>query len=242
MELATRKKLAESLKGREVRSNPSAHLELRTDGDEIRATGYASVTNTPYDMGAYEEQISRGAFAKTLDEKPDVVLLLNHEGLPLSRTTNGTLTLREDERGLLFDAVLDPNDPQSTLVRSKIQSGHLSQCSFGFRVTRQSWDEDYTQRSINEVSLDRGDVSVVTYGASPTTSVQARSLAEYADLSDDEIRSLAEDPDELAQMQRIAAALSQIAVPEEEIREPVAPEIELYVARMQAIRLRGRAS
>ena len=100
MELATRKKLAESLKGREVRSNPSAHLELRTDGDEIRATGYASVTNTPYDMGAYEESISRGAFAKTLDEKPDVVLLLNHEGLPLSRTTNGTLTLREDERGL----------------------------------------------------------------------------------------------------------------------------------------------
>ena len=97
MDTATRQQIAESLRGREVRSIANADLELREIDGEIRASGYASVTNTPYDMGAYEETISRGAFSKTLSENPDVVLLLNHEGLPLSRTANGTLRLGEDD-------------------------------------------------------------------------------------------------------------------------------------------------
>jgi DnaJ-class molecular chaperone len=41
--------------------------------------------------------------------------------------------------------------------------------SFAFRVLRQEWNEDYTRRWINEVSLDKGDVSLVNYGANPTT-------------------------------------------------------------------------
>ena len=38
-------------------------------------------------MGGYTETIARGAFTKTLSERPDVQLLINHEGLPLARTT-----------------------------------------------------------------------------------------------------------------------------------------------------------
>jgi phage head maturation protease len=51
----------------------------------------------------------------------------------------------------------------------------MDQCSFAFRTIHQTWNDDRSLRTINEVSLDRGDVSVVKYGASPTISVDARS-------------------------------------------------------------------
>ena len=54
-------------------------------------------------MPGYTEVISRGAFLKTLQGRPDVQLLVNHEGLPLGRTTvppghPGHLELSEDDR------------------------------------------------------------------------------------------------------------------------------------------------
>jgi phage head maturation protease len=60
-----------------------------------------------------------------------------------------------------------------TLVK-KIRAGLLDQMSFAFKVTKQTWSDDYTQRRIQAVDLSRGDVSVVNFGASPTTSVDAR--------------------------------------------------------------------
>jgi HK97 family phage prohead protease len=133
-------------------------------------------------MGSYEEQIAPGAFATTLSKNPDCQLLVNHEGLPLARTTilrgqPGHLSLAEDSRGLRFDAQLDRNDPDAQLVHRKISSGLLDQCSFAFTVTDQDWNSDRTLHTIRGVNLDRGDVSIVNFGASPTTSVDARALA-----------------------------------------------------------------
>jgi len=167
--------------GREVRSWRT-HLEAR-DGDgplQYVVRGVASATNTPYDMNGYTETIARGAFTKTLAGGPDVQLLVNHEGLPLARTTLppgqvGHLSLTEDDEGLRFVAQLDRTDPDVQTLMRKIGAGLMDQCSFAFRVIRQEWSDDRSQRSIEEVSLDRGDVSVVNFGASPATSVDARS-------------------------------------------------------------------
>jgi hypothetical protein len=46
--------------------------------------------------------------------------------------------------------------------------------SFAFRVIRQKWNEGRTERTLTELSLADGDVSVVTYPAYPTTTVEAR--------------------------------------------------------------------
>jgi HK97 family phage prohead protease len=86
----------------------------------------------------------------------------------------GHLQLSEDDRGLHFAAQLDRDDPGARTLMCKIGSGLMDQCSFSFKVVRQNWSTDSTQRDIREVSMDRADVSVVNYGASPTTSVQAR--------------------------------------------------------------------
>jgi len=65
--------------------------------------------------------------------------------------------------------------PDAQTLMAKLRGGLLDQASFAFRVIRQTWSDDRTQRTIEEVSLDRGDVSIVNYGGNPTTSVDARS-------------------------------------------------------------------
>jgi len=183
-------KRAESV-AREVRRWEFDELELRAndDSDTLTLRGEASVVDHPYEVhdafGTFTETITAGAFNKTLSEKPDVVLLVNHEGLPLARTTSGTLKLSADP-SLTVEASLEPTDPDVQRVAKKMQRGDLNEMSFAFRVPegRSKWNDDFSERMISEVSLARGDVSVVTYGANPATSASIRSLGgvDYVEL------------------------------------------------------------
>jgi len=139
----------------------------------MRLRGYAAVFNDSSVPLPFKENIAPGAFRKTLSETPDVRLLINHEGLPLARTKNGTLTLTEDERGLFMDAIIADTTEGRDLYKL-VERGDVDQMSFAFRVIRQKWSEDRSTRTLTEVSLADGDVSVVTYPAYPTTSVEAR--------------------------------------------------------------------
>jgi HK97 family phage prohead protease len=135
--------------------------------------GYAAVFDEASVPLPFIETIAPGAFRKTLSETPDVRLLINHEGLPLARTKNGTLTLTEDDRGLYMDATIADTSEGRDLYKL-VERGDVDQMSFAFRVIRQKYNEDRSQRTLTEVSLADGDVSVVTYPAYPTTSVEAR--------------------------------------------------------------------
>jgi HK97 family phage prohead protease len=162
---------------RELRAFTSADLNFRdTAAGGFTFDGIASVTGTAYQVrdqwGDYAETIAAGAFSKTLKEKADVRLLINHEGTPLARTKSGTLKLSAapDLRAV---AELDPANPKVQEIRSAMSRGDLDQMSIGFRVHKQDWNNDYTERTIREVELF--DVSVVTYPASPTTTASLRS-------------------------------------------------------------------
>jgi HK97 family phage prohead protease len=139
----------------------------------MRLRGYAAVFNEASVPLPFIETIAPGAFRKTLAETPDVRLLINHSGLPMARTKNGTMTLTEDERGLFMDAIIADTTEGRDLYKL-VERGDVDQMSFAFRVIRQKYNEDRTQRTLTEVSLADGDVSVVTYPAYPTTSVEAR--------------------------------------------------------------------
>lgn len=177
--LEWRKRKVESLKGLERRefSISTADLEIREadDGDMWKLSGFASVTDRPYEVGFYTETIQRGAFKRTLGENPDVQLLINHEGLPLARTRSGTLRLEERDQGLWVDADLDKLDPDAQRLNRKMQRGDIDQMSFAFQVTDQDWNDDFTARSIRSVSLHRGDVSVVNQGANDASTATIRS-------------------------------------------------------------------
>lgn len=149
-------------------------VEVRQAEDgTMTLRGYAAVFNEPSVPLPFIETIAPGAFRKTLSETPDVRLLINHQGLPLSRTKNGTLTLTEDDRGLFMDAqIADTNEGRD--LYKLVERGDVDQMSFAFRVIRQKYNDDRSQRTLTEVSLADGDVSVVTYPAYPQTTVEAR--------------------------------------------------------------------
>jgi hypothetical protein len=153
-------------------------LELRQSEDGLPVLeGYATVYDYRYDigggpdMGGFTEVIARGAATKSAQEA-DVRLLANHTGLPLARSKSGTLELSSDDIGLKVRATLDPSNPAAQEVRSAMERGDVDQMSFAFRVVRDQWNADYSERTISEVKLF--DVSVVTYPANPATVVKLR--------------------------------------------------------------------
>ena len=173
---------------RETRISTASQFELReipdgTGGTNLRFTGFACVTGAEYEMedwlGPWIESVSAGSFSKTLSDGADVAFLLNHQGMTLARTKPGTLKLSEATdgasspiygiTGLHSEALLDPKNMYVQAMRSAVERGDLDEMSFAFRVLRQEWNESYDRRWINEVSLDKGDVSLVNYGANPTT-------------------------------------------------------------------------
>ena len=202
---------------REVRrAATSTGLEVRTVNGAPVLAGYACVTEFAYDVGSFSEIVRRGAFTKTLNERPDVVLLLSHEGLPLARTTSGTLHLSEDDRGLRVDAELDPDDPDVQRLLPKVRRGDLCSMSFAFRAVRQSFDEDYENRVLLEVSLDHGDVSVVTTPANSAASFSMSDARAFlAELErpvfDDLVRSVDDAPDQRLEFYRAKAFALKLA-------------------------------
>jgi hypothetical protein len=153
-------------------------LQLRASADTALVTfdGYASVTNTGYEMwdwaGPYTESIDFGAFAVTLARAGlDVPLVLQHMDLRrIARTTNGSLSLSEDETGLhVLAPSLDPADEDVAYILPKLRSGLVDEMSFKFRIVSGLWSPDWTEYHINEVDIHRGDVAIVGYGANPAT-------------------------------------------------------------------------
>jgi HK97 family phage prohead protease len=169
-EADSRSKMAKKI---ERRTYSVRDVEARADGDGMRLAGYAAVFNDASVPLPFKESIAPGAFRKTLSETPDVRMLINHEGLPVARTKNGTLKLEEDDRGLRFEADL-ADTQEGRDIYELVKRGDVDQMSFAFRVIRQKWNDDRSRRVLTEVSLADGDVSVVTYPAYPTTTVEAR--------------------------------------------------------------------
>lgn len=170
----------------ERRGIMAGEFEFREAGDQLTLTGYASVFNTPYEVAGgppwgWIETMDPGAFKTTLAANPDVHLLVNHDGMPLARTLSDTLQLSTDRKGLKITAKLDRSDPDVQRLAPKLkpqQNGraNMDEMSFAFRVKAQEWNDDETERRVTEVSLHKGDVSVVNFGANPATSAQLRSL------------------------------------------------------------------
>lgn len=178
-------------------------IEQTSDGglQSVRVAGVASVYDYEYEVyggpavGGWYERIARGAFDETLAKSPDVVLLLNHEGMPLARTKSGTLTLTNEKKGLGVKAELDMTNPLVQTLASSLSRGDVDEMSFAFRVTEQTWeahkkykDDEMSLRTITAVNLHRGDVSAVTYGASDKTTINLTRSLELA--TDAELREL----------------------------------------------------
>lgn len=221
----------------------TASIETRASesGDGLIVAGYASTTESPYEMydafGPYSEVITRGAFAKTLVESPKVQLLVNHGGLSLAQTTTGSLRLSEDDTGLHFEADLNPKRSDAADLIEALRDGAVDECSFAFRVVRQQWSPDYDERRIDEVNLSRGDVSVVNLGANPNTPVAMRAADLLGALDH------LEGDDLVAAMERLSQRVARSGVVvAAETAELADEQLAEYRASIEATRLRRLAS
>lgn len=149
----------------------SAPLEVRED----TVAGYAAVFDSETDIGGmFREKIAPGAFSPSLNG--DVRALWNHDtNHVLGRTKAGTLRLSEDDKGLAVEIDL-PDTQAARDLRENMRLGNVDGMSFGFRVTKQEWDEsgDIPLRTIQEVELF--EVSAVTFPAYEDTELALRSL------------------------------------------------------------------
>ena len=171
----------DNMKNKEVRTIDVQDLELRMDGDNPTVVGYGAVFNSmSNDLGGFREYIAPEAFEGRLED--DVRFLVNHDAnLVLARTTNNTLRLSVDEKGLRYEADM-PNTSTARDLMELLKNGTISQSSFAFTVEDDSWEikDGMNIRTINKVSR-LYDVSSVTYPAynSASSSVALRSMEEW---------------------------------------------------------------
>ena len=159
-------------------------MTMRATGSEDQpvVTGEAAVFDQETVIGSwFREKIAKGAFARVLSEKPDVVAALNHNwDKVLGRTTAGTLRLTETDSALRYEIDVNIDDPEAVSIYQKIKRGDVTQSSFAFTVRSEEWtnpergSDALPLRTVTEVD-QLFDVAPCTFGAYPQTSVSARS-------------------------------------------------------------------
>ncbi len=159
---------------RQIRSVAS-EFNTREDGEALSIEGYFAVFNSTYNiMPGMSESVAPGAFTDTVSG--DVRALINHDtGLVLGRTKAGTLTLRQDERGLWGHIDINLDDSDAMNLYARVKRHDVDQCSFGFDILDEETEvhEDGSVHwTIKKVELY--EVSVCTFPAYEETSVNAR--------------------------------------------------------------------
>lgn len=176
---------------REYRDMTLAVVEVDDDQEqeeqkEMVVRGYASTFNEPYtlfedDSLVYQEQVDRDAFSGT--DMTDVIMQYNHEGRVFARTSNNTLNISTDDKGLLIEANLGGTEIGRNLFE-EIQGGYTNKMSFGFTVDDDA--ENREEDSDGRIRITRTikhvrklyDVSAVSIPANDATSISVRSLAD----------------------------------------------------------------
>jgi len=206
---------------------------------EFNLRGYATVYDVPYpiaggpEAGGWMETVARGATAKSIKDGADVRLLYDHGGIALARTASGTMRLVSDDMGMMVDADLDPDSPYAQSVRSAVLRGDVDQMSFAFRVTRQEWNKDFTERRITEVALY--DASLVTYPASEATVAQMNAAHPDTEARDLDPEAEAAEDDLYAQIKALVARLIAGEAAELESGSPATESLRALVGVLCAL-------
>ena len=163
--------------------SPIKFEKREDDGHYVKLSGYALHWDTRSEVypGA-QEFFRRGAFPE--ETREDTRYLIKHGGLPLARVSSKTLTIREDDKGLLVEPTLDTRDPDSAGLVIKIERGDVDGQSVGFHMRNGTQKFDYSTdgevvREITKVGK-LVEVSAVTFPVHDSTlDVQQRMKEEF---------------------------------------------------------------
>jgi HK97 family phage prohead protease len=150
-------------------------LEKRDQGS-LRLSGTAVPYNSESKFIGFYEVIAPGAFRSSLGGASDLLLLWQHDMTqPLAREKAGNLEVRDSPAGIVFKADL-PDTVTARNAVALVRAGVVDQMSFGFRVTKDRWEE---RGGRNVRIVEEGEIrelSLVTSPAYAATDVSARSM------------------------------------------------------------------
>ena len=198
---------------KQVRPTPSHDVRYIVNQFEARTmedskaviSGYASIFDRSSQVlgGGFVEQIKRGAFTKTLQERgtqtsrDDIKALFNHStDLVLGSKRAGTLRLSEDSKGLHYEVDLDLDITHHRSAFKMIERGDVTNSSFGFDVIEERWSvsdnsSDPVMREVLETRLY--EVSPTPFPAYEDSTVTTeRSFKGLAEMSGLDLRTLIE--------------------------------------------------
>lgn len=180
------------MKEKEVRQLITEKLEVRevtTDSQIKTIGGYAVKYNSPTLItdrwgDKFLEEISAGAFDKSLQNRTQKALWNHDSSKPLGSVTAGTLRFNQDITGLNYDIDL-PNTTYGNDAYESVQRGDVDGSSFGFTCINDIWStvqyegEEIYKRSI--VEADLFEVSPCTFPAYESSEMSCRSLETFKD-------------------------------------------------------------
>ncbi|WP_428938854.1 HK97 family phage prohead protease [Fontivita pretiosa] len=154
-------------------------------GDGLpRITGYAAVFNSlSEDLDGFREKILPGAFAQIVAGNDEVLALMHHSTqLILGRRSKGTLSIREDRRGLSVE-IIPPNTSVGRDAVESVRRGDIDGMSFRFRNAEDTWTRagGETIRTIHRIG-QLLEVTLTPIPAYPTTSARIGSESGRRDL------------------------------------------------------------
>jgi HK97 family phage prohead protease len=181
----TANKIMDERSKEETMEKRSINFELRAKPESRTIFGTATVFNSSYDMGWYDEEMSSDSLNEA--DMKDVVALFNHDmNMVLARTSSGTLKLNVTGNAMEYEFEA-PNTTLGNDLLEMVKRGDVYQSSFAFTVEKESWQEREGKkpkriiRSIKKVY----DVSPVTYPANPDTMVAKRSYDATKQIDED---------------------------------------------------------
>lgn len=166
----------------EKRFGPIRPFECRAadSGKPDVIVGHAAVFNTwSPNWEGFRERIQPGAFKRSINSPDNIYALWGHQDLqPLASRDAGSLTVSEDETGLLTEFTPSDTSYARDLI-ANIRAGVVKQMSFRFMVREggDHWAEGadgVPERTLTDVELI--EVSPVTFAYYPPTDVALRSL------------------------------------------------------------------
>lgn len=144
-----------------------------------KLAGYAAVFDRDSrDLGGFTESIRSGAFTRTLGAAEGVMALLEHDRQKvLGRAGAGTLTLKQDERGLHY-AIDLPDTSVGRDLEALVRRGDVAGASFAFTIPEGGdvWIERAGIPHRELLDVDLHEITITATPAYPDTSVAQRYL------------------------------------------------------------------
>ena len=126
-----------------------------------------------------------GMFRRSLAQNPDIALRINHQDA-LARTHAGTLIVWEEEGGLFFEGKVNTNTQAGNDIVQNMKDGLVTQGSVMYwPVEMEEWSDTANGittefQDVIQGKIDKGDVSLVMWGANPQCQTTIAQMAQMA--------------------------------------------------------------